>query len=107
MIDGVSNEVSERLGERIENALIKIGVLTGDFEGNILAAEFGDVANDPREAAEQLLDGNHANFKNALVKFVENARLEGQAPQRVSHGLDRASDAHQTPPACDATWTCR
>jgi len=35
-----------------------------------------DVADDARKAAEELLDGNHANLQDALVQFVEDARFE-------------------------------
>jgi len=70
--------VRERLGKRVENTLVEIGVFAGDFQGDVFAAEFRDVANDPRKSAEELFDGNHADFEDALVKFVEDARLECQ-----------------------------
>ncbi len=57
---------------------VEIGILPGNFQSDIFAALFGDVANDPRKPAEKLFDGHHANFQHAFVKFVENARLKSQ-----------------------------
>src|SRR5260370_24444087 len=78
VVDGVADKVRERLGKRVENTFVEIGVFAGDFQGDVFAAEFRDVANDPRKSAEELFDGNHADFEDALVKFVEDARLECQ-----------------------------
>ena len=88
VIDGVADEVRERLGERVEDAFVEIGVFAGDFEGDVFAAEFGDVANDAREAAEKLLDGHHADFEDALVQFVEDTGLEGEGfGELAAHGI--------------------
>ncbi len=76
VIGGVADQVSERLGEGVEYGFIEVGVFAGDFQGDVFAAELGDVANYARKAAEKLLDGNHANLEDAFVKFVENAGLK-------------------------------
>ncbi len=76
MIDGITHEMHERLGESIQDALIEIGVLAGDFESDVFAALLGDIANDARKTAKKLFDGHHANFQDAFVKFVEDARLK-------------------------------
>ena len=76
VVDGVAHEMHQRLAERIENAFVEISVLAGNVQGHVLAALLGDVANDARKAAEKLLDGHHANFQDAFVKFIENARLK-------------------------------
>ena len=90
MIDGISNEVHQRFGEGIENALIEVGVLPGDFQRNILPTGLGDIANDARKAPEELLDGNHANFQHALVQLVQNARLKSHGVGKFgAHGVTR------------------
>src|SRR5208337_2236801 len=78
MINGVADQVGERLGERVKNPFVQVGVFAGNFQGDVFAAEFGDIADNPGEAAEQLFDRNHADFEDALVQFVENTRLESQ-----------------------------
>src|ERR1700722_11863223 len=67
VIDGVAHDVHQRLGERIENALVEIGVLAGEVESDVFAALLRNVANETRESAEKLLDGNHTNLEHALV----------------------------------------
>ncbi len=79
VIDGVAHDVHQRLGERVENALVEIGVLAGEVESDVFAALLGDVANEARETAEQLLDGHHANLEHAFVQLIENARLKRES----------------------------
>ena len=93
VIDGVAHEVHERFGERIQNALVEIGVLSGDLQSHVFAALFGHVANDARKAAEELLDGHHANFQNALVKFIEHAGLKCHGISELGAQWDRAHAA--------------
>ncbi len=76
VINGVADEVSERLGERVQDAFVEVGVFSGNFESDVLSAELGDIAHDARKAAEKLFDGNHADFENAFVQLVENTGLE-------------------------------
>src|SRR5438046_6561184 len=93
MIDGISNEVHQRFGEGIENALIEVGVLPGDFQRNILPTGLGDIANDARKAPEELLDGNHANLQHALVQLVQNARLKSHGVGKFgAHGVTRSEE---------------
>src|SRR5467141_488790 len=66
----------QRFGKSIENALIEIGVLARKIQSHILAALLGNVADDARETAEELFDGHHADFKNALVQFIQDAGLK-------------------------------
>src|SRR5205807_4516818 len=54
VIHRVADKMHERLGESVENALVEVGRLTGDFQRDIFSALLGDVANDARKAAEKL-----------------------------------------------------
>jgi hypothetical protein len=83
MVDGVAHEMHERLAERVQNALVEISVLAGKFQGDVLAALFGDVAYHARKAAEELLNGHHANLEDAFVEFIENARLESESVRQL------------------------
>ncbi len=73
MIGGIADQVSERFRESVENAFVEIGGLPGDFEADILVARFGDVANDAREAAEKLIDRNHADLHHRFLQLAEDA----------------------------------
>ena len=76
VIDGVAHKMHQRLAEGVENTFVEIGMLAGDVQSHVLAALLGDVADDARKAAEELLDRHHANFEDAFVQFIENARLK-------------------------------
>ena len=52
VVGGIADQMRERLGERVQNAFVEIGVLPGNFQGDILVAQLGHVANHAREAAE-------------------------------------------------------
>ena len=76
VIDGVANKMGHGLGESVENAFVEISVFAGEFESNVFSAMLGNVADHAGETAKKLFDGNHANFKDRFVQFVEHARLE-------------------------------
>jgi hypothetical protein len=78
VVYGVAHEMHKRLVERVEDALVEIGVFTRNVQGHVLAALFGDVAHDARKAAEELLDRNHADFQDALVQFIQHTGLEAE-----------------------------
>src|SRR6266446_8626795 len=76
MINRVADEMHERFGKRVQNALVEVGVLARELQGHILATLLGNVANDARETPEKLLDGDHTDFQNAFVELLENTRLK-------------------------------
>src|SRR5919108_1343561 len=61
MIYSVADKMHERLGESVEDALVKVSVLPGKFQRDIFSALFCNVSNNARKAAKELLDGHHAN----------------------------------------------
>ena len=79
VVDGVAHDVHQRLCERVENALVEVGILAGKIESDVFAALFGDITNEARKAAEKLLDRHHANLEHALVQLIENARLKRES----------------------------
>src|SRR6266851_2710878 len=82
MVNRVADEMHEGFGKSVKNALVEIGVLARKFQGHILAALLGNVADDAREAAEELLDGHHADFQDALVKLIEDTGLKGHGVRK-------------------------
>src|SRR6266849_1322283 len=76
MVNRIADEMHERFGKSVQNAFIKVGVLTRKFQGHILATLLGNIADDAWKTAEELLDGDHADFQDALVKFLKDAGLK-------------------------------
>src|SRR5260221_14584851 len=64
VIDGIANQVSHGFGEGVENALIEVGVLSGELQGAIFSAMLGNVANHAGKTTEKLFNRNHSNLKN-------------------------------------------
>jgi len=123
VIDGVADKVRERFREGIEDAFVEIGVLAGHFEGDVLAAKLGDVADDAPEAAEELLDGNHAESSRRTCAVRRGRAIEtrGLPPSfdadgiarmlrfefgegANKHGLADDQFAHQVHDGFDAGW---
>ena len=60
--DGIANNVSQRFGNCIQQALVHVGVLTANYDFHLLRAAFSRVVDDARETPKQLLDRNHADL---------------------------------------------
>src|SRR5712664_915411 len=82
MVHSVANQMHERFSKSVKNVLIEIGILSGKFERDILAALLGNIADNAWKAPEKLLDRHHAYFQNAFVKLIEDAGLK-------SHGVSK------------------
>src|SRR5262249_39506737 len=82
--DGIADEVGQRLGDGIEQALVKIGILAAHDEFHILAALFGHIAHHAREPAEEVLHRDHADLHDRTLQVVQHARLK-------SHGIAEAA----------------
>ena len=78
VIHGIADQVNQRFGKRVEQALVEIGFLAADLEGDVLSAELRDIAHQARETAEQLVDRHHADFHRRALQRVQHLRLEGQ-----------------------------
>src|SRR5712692_6021787 len=90
MVNRITDEMHERLGKTVENALIEVSVLAREFQGHILATFLGNVADDAREPPEELLDGHHADFQYALVELIQDAGLKGHGVRKFgAQGIAR------------------
>src|SRR5271165_1636916 len=119
--DGVADQVRERLGDRVENSFVEIGLLPAERQFHVPPALPGDVADHAREAPEQLLHGYHADLHHRTLQIVEHARLEGHgvgklaaqqflgialgefAQRLLQHRLADDELAHQVQHAVDAS----
>src|SRR5207302_10333928 len=71
-----AEEMHQGFGKGVKNALVKIRVLARNLESHVLATLLGDVTDEAGKAAEQLLDGYHADFQDALVQLIQDAGLK-------------------------------
>ena len=76
MANGISHHVGQRLGDRIQNALVEIGLPTPDDELDLFAALTRDVSHHARKPAKQLIDRHHANLHHRVLQVSQNPALE-------------------------------
>ena len=120
MADSVPDQVRDRLGNRVQQALVEIGVLTADHEFDFFAALFGNVPHHARKPPKQLLDRHHPDFHHRALEIIQHAGLKRQGigqtaacgflritPAKVvqgllQHGFANDQLAHQIEHAVDA-----
>ena len=74
MVDGVADEVDERIAQFVDHPLVEFGLFAGEFERHVLAELVGDVTDGPLESAEQRADGHHPCAEDAALQAVRHPR---------------------------------
>ena len=95
VVDGVADEVHERLADLVDHRLVHPGVLALQDELDLLALLAGEVAHQPREALEDVADGQHPHVHDRLLQLRRDARhladgLEQLRPRAGHHVGDLA-----------------
>ena len=62
VVERVAHEVHERIAERVDDGPVELGVLADELELDVLAELGREVADEPREAQEHRLHGDHADL---------------------------------------------
>ena len=83
MVERVAHEVHERVADRVDDGAVELGVLADELELDLLAELAREVADEPREAQEDGLHGDHADLHDDRLQGVRAAR-------EVLHGLREA-----------------
>ena len=83
VVERVAHEVHERIADRVDDGAVELGVLADELELDVLAELAREVADEPREAQEDGLDGDHADLHHDRLQGVRAAR-------EVLHGLREA-----------------
>src|SRR5207253_2243342 len=60
VIDGIADQMQQRIADLFDHRTIKLGVLTLDDEVDLLPLLAGDITHDARQPTEDRLDGQHA-----------------------------------------------
>src|SRR5208282_129880 len=76
MANGISHKVGQRLGNRIQNTFVEIGLPAADDQLDFFSALAPDVPHHPREPPEQLIDRHHANLHDRVLQVIQNPPLE-------------------------------
>ncbi len=73
VVDGIAQDMGERLSHRVEDAFIEVGVFSADFKTDLASAGLGHVTHQTWEPAEELLHRDHADFHDGLLQLVQHS----------------------------------
>jgi hypothetical protein len=68
VIDGVADDVGERVPDHLEHLAVDLDVAAVDLEGDLLAGLAGNVADHPRQRREQIVDALHPGAGDRVAK---------------------------------------
>ena len=89
VVDGVGDEVLERVGDRVEDLLVELGVLPGQPEHDLLAPGGGDVADEAGERGGDPADRHHRQAHAEVADLRDVAALHlhqlAQPPAGTAH----------------------
>ena len=71
VIDGVSHEVHQGVGELFDDQLVDLGVRSGDDQANLLVVLSRGLPDDASELVEHLAERDHADVENSGPKLGE------------------------------------
>ena len=72
VIARVTDQVHERIFDRLDDSAVEFGLGAFHFEPNLLAEGYGDVANHARQLVPDHPDGLHAGLHDTLLQFGGN-----------------------------------
>src|SRR5207244_5664624 len=73
VVDGVADQVQQRIADLFDHRTIELGVLALDDEVDLLALLTRDIAYDARQPTENGLERQHARLHNLLLQLVGDA----------------------------------
>ena len=69
VVDGVADQVGERVLHRLQQRPVELGLTTLHAQGDLLAALRTEVAHDARQLRPEVVDGLHARLHHALLQL--------------------------------------
>ena len=84
MVDGVAQQMDDRIADLVEHRPIQLDLLAIDVEGDLLAERLRGVAHETREPIEDLPDGHHSAGHDLVLQIPnEPGRLMDGLRQRL------------------------
>ncbi len=71
MIDGVSDDVHERIGQFFDHDLIELGILTKDQQLDFFVRFTGKFFDNPAEFCVNVADRNQSRFDHVSLQIVQ------------------------------------
>ncbi len=80
VVDGVADDMDERVGELLDHGLVELGLLAGGLELDRLAELAAEIVHQAAEASEQAADRHHADAHRGVAQ-AEASRASSSATQ--------------------------
>ena len=99
VVHAVADHVHERLADLVDDRLVDAGGLALEDQLDLLALLARQVAHQPREALEDVADGQHPDVHHRLLELRGHAR-------HLVHGVHQLARRPRGRPACSASVAC-
>jgi len=93
MVHRVAQQVHQRVGHRLDDVLVGLGLVAADVQLHLLAEATGQVAHHPGETLQHLGDGHHAHLHDGALQFLHDAVQHGMAVLDLADQLGAAGNA--------------
>ena len=97
VVGGVADQVRQRIGERVENALVEVGVLSGDFERDVLVAQLARRRGRSAESGGKAARREPCGFSSPIFAVHRARATETPARPRVFRAEDPSSGGVRIP----------
>ncbi len=89
VVDGVADQMRERLGDLVDDPLVDLGLAAANGELDFLVERAREVANRPRKRVENRCDRQHGQLDDVLAQLfrdqVEPHAVVAEADQKLAH----------------------
>ena len=89
VIDGVANQVNQRLGDLLDDFLVELGLAAANRELDFLAERAGEVAHRARERVEHRRDRQHRQLDDVLAQLfgdeIEAHAIVAEVHEELAH----------------------
>ena len=69
MINGITHQVNQGVGEGFDQVFIKVGLFSHQFQVNFFLQAAGEIPDNPGESAKYFLDRLHPGFHDRGLKI--------------------------------------
>ncbi len=88
VIQGVADQVQQRIGDLFQHGFIKFGAFAFDDQIDFLSKFIGDAADGPVQTVDDVADGNHADVHEVILSVARQTLLATQ--QRIKVAVQRS-----------------
>src|SRR6266700_4596247 len=93
VVEGVSDQMHERIADQFDHRLVQLGLGAGEDELDVLAELAGQIVYEAIEAVERFADRHHAQLQGAVAHGLDQPRQRAGGLDHVAVGGPLGDDA--------------